>query len=482
MTTPGEGEIVSFYSYKGGTGRSMLLANIAWILASNGKRVLMVDWDLEAPGLHRYFRPFLIDKDLVATDGLIDLVWSFADAAMTPVSDDERTPDWHEAYADVLPYTAAVRWSFPLPGRLDLLPAGRQGPTYSRSVNSFNWQNFYDRLGGGAFLESIKTQMRREYDYVLIDSRTGVSDTAGICTVQMPDALVVCFTANNQSIQGCASVVASVRKQWSAEGGERLERHRILPVLTRIDASEKDKLNARRTAARAAFDPYVAAVAPDAIDDYWRDVEVPYVPWYSYEEMLAAFADKYKEKLSILDSAEALTRLLTGAAVTALRRPSDDERLRVLQQFTATEDAVTGTLASLTGKLPAPCPYPGPHAFGPDHTELFLGRDAEVNELLGRLRAGAREIYLVGASGSGKSSLVAAGLRPRLERGVPGLGNFVVRSFRPGADPAARLGEALEGDITASAVAINALLARHPANTSLLLVVDQVEELYARAS
>ena len=56
------GRIVTFYSYKGGTGRSMALANIAWILAGGGKRVLVVDWDLEAPGLHRYFRPFLLDK------------------------------------------------------------------------------------------------------------------------------------------------------------------------------------------------------------------------------------------------------------------------------------------------------------------------------------------------------------------------------------------------------------------------------------
>jgi len=57
--------IISFYSYKGGTGRSMVLANAEWALASNQKKVLVVDWDLEAPGLHRYFRLFLGDKDLI---------------------------------------------------------------------------------------------------------------------------------------------------------------------------------------------------------------------------------------------------------------------------------------------------------------------------------------------------------------------------------------------------------------------------------
>src|SRR5438874_11280472 len=73
-----QGRIYTFYSYKGGTGRSMALANFAWIMAASGKRVLVIDWDLEAPGLHRYFRPFLTDPDLFETDGLIDTFWGLA--------------------------------------------------------------------------------------------------------------------------------------------------------------------------------------------------------------------------------------------------------------------------------------------------------------------------------------------------------------------------------------------------------------------
>ena len=57
MTESSGGTIVTFYSYKGGTGRTMALANVAWILASQGKRVLAVDWDLESPGLHQYYPP-----------------------------------------------------------------------------------------------------------------------------------------------------------------------------------------------------------------------------------------------------------------------------------------------------------------------------------------------------------------------------------------------------------------------------------------
>ena len=52
------GQVITFYSYKGGTGRTMALVNVAVLLGESGSssnNVLAVDWDLEAPGLHRYF-------------------------------------------------------------------------------------------------------------------------------------------------------------------------------------------------------------------------------------------------------------------------------------------------------------------------------------------------------------------------------------------------------------------------------------------
>src|ERR1700680_1364934 len=142
MSTP---KIVTFYSYKGGTGRSMALANIAWILASNGKRVIVIDWDLEAPGLHRYFHPFLIDKELSSTQGLIDFIIDFANDAVTPSG--ERPKDWWVPRANLLRYAASLDYEFPgyrfgRAGTIDFVPAGRQGPDYATRVNSFNWQHF----------------------------------------------------------------------------------------------------------------------------------------------------------------------------------------------------------------------------------------------------------------------------------------------------------------------------------------------------
>jgi WD40 repeat protein len=129
-----------------------------------------------------------------------------------------------------------------------------------------------------------------------------------------------------------------------------------------------------------------------------------------------------------------------------------------------------------------PCPYPGMRPFTERDAARFFGRDAELDDLLRRLRRGEREIYVIGASGSGKSSLIAAGLVPMLSRGAPGLPRVVVRMLRTDEQPIARLAEAIEGDLAAPSAAVGQLLARQAPASLLLLVIDQLEELFVVAS
>ena len=123
--------------------------------------------------------------------------------------------------------TGEASSSFPLAARTRL-DASR--------LNFFNWKNFYEQLGGGSFFERLKSNIKNAYDFILIDSRTGVSDTAGICTVHMPDVLVVCFTLNRQNMEGAAAVTSSVYAQRGRSG------MKILPVPMRVELGEKEKL------------------------------------------------------------------------------------------------------------------------------------------------------------------------------------------------------------------------------------------------
>ena len=163
---------------------------------------------------------------------------------------------------------------------------------------------------------------------------------------------------------------------------------------------------------------------------------------------------------------------------------------RVSLDFTdgARWDVEAGRLRDLVhASPPAPepiaCPYPGMRPFGAADVGRFFGRTAEADDLVGRLDRGERAIYVIGPSGSGKSSLVQAGLLPVIDAGTSRLGRtFVARTMRPGERPAERLAHAIDGDLTTPVQAIEAFVARHPPAERALVVIDQLEELFTMAA
>lgn len=314
------GKIITFYSYKGGTGRSFVLANVAFLLACQGKKVCVIDFDLEAPGLHRYFSPFLEDPDLEFTDGLIDWLWSTADTQMGSGDVSHRAGDLDE-YAVSL---GRPGWTFPRGGQLDFIPAGRQDAEYGKRMTSFDWAAFYDRLGGGLHIEQARLRLKADYDFVLVDSRTGVSDTAGICTVTLPDRLVACYTLNKQSINGVDQTLSRIQVQRAKRNLE------ILPIESRIETNEKAKLDAARAYARPRLSRYVSG---DADRSYWDDMEVVYWPFYAFEECLAIFAEdtRTQTKLSMLDTVRRIAGRVSADPIgspTAIEVPTFPQEIR----------------------------------------------------------------------------------------------------------------------------------------------------------
>jgi hypothetical protein len=315
----GAGKVVTFYSFKGGTGRTMALANVAWILASTGKKVLVLDWDLDSPGLHRYFQPFLDPVKVAATPGIIELITDYAWEATQSA---ERSADWVRRRAQIVPHAVSLSWEFPAEGMLDFVSAGRQNRDYSAAVTAFDWDTFYERLGGGQFLDALRDDMKKHYDYVLIDSRTGHSDISDICTVHLPDILVDCFTLNNQSIDGAATTAQSVEQRYHYRNIQ------VLPVPMRIDEAEKDKADVGLALARIQFRgiPRGRTGSYDA-HDYWNAVAIPYKPFYAFEETLAVFGDAPRSPLSLLGAYERLAHAITDGEVSALGPMTEDMRL-----------------------------------------------------------------------------------------------------------------------------------------------------------
>ncbi|SFW63381.1 CATRA system-associated protein [Amycolatopsis australiensis] len=258
------GTVVTFYSYKGGVGRSFTLANIAVLLARWGHRVLAVDWDLEAPGLHHYFRPLLSRPP---RGGVVDLADDFLACGN--------------------PHDHAIPLDLAVDGSVALLAAGRDDADYTRRVQSLDWEDLY-RRGFAEFLERRREEWTENYDFVLIDSRTGISDSGGICTAHLPDWLVVLFTANQQSVDG---VVDIARRADAARDRLPYDRqpHLVLPILSRLDnrveyerAEAWQERCAEATASlfRNWLDKSVSQ------EQMLRHTTVPYVSYWSFGEQL----------------------------------------------------------------------------------------------------------------------------------------------------------------------------------------------------
>jgi MinD-like ATPase involved in chromosome partitioning or flagellar assembly len=259
--------IVTFYSYKGGVGRSMALANIAVILAQRGLKVLAVDWDLEAPGLERYFAYFDITP---GGPGLLRMCMELRDGRA----------------ADYTRFTSSIDCDTRHP--ITLLASGREHDDgYSRNLEAFDWEEFF-KHGGGEFVESLRQRWRDEFDIVLIDSRTGLSDTGGICTIQLPDVVVAMFTANYQSLHGVCHVMRLAQKARQRLAYDRMPLT-VLPLPARWGVQEFREtqlwLGRVTEAVQDFYDDWLPR--PFSARTVVEQVKVPQVDYFGFGEKLA---------------------------------------------------------------------------------------------------------------------------------------------------------------------------------------------------
>jgi MinD-like ATPase involved in chromosome partitioning or flagellar assembly len=275
------GVITTFYSFKGGVGRSALLANVATLLSRWGFNVLCVDWDIEAPGLDEYFRPRMGDSE---TLGLVDLVSDFSAG---------RSPDWGRYVS---------RLSLPqMKGSLSVMSAGRPSDDYIARAQKLDWRALFDEQGFGEFLEELREAWKEKYDFVLVDSRTGITDIGGICTVHLPDLIVPVFTANHQSLDGVVKVLRQAKVRRDALPLNRAGLW-ILPVPSRIDSRVQEEQS--KTWLR------LFAEKLDSFYDAWLDTEltprqmidltrVPYFSTWSFGERLATLEERENDPEAI---------------------------------------------------------------------------------------------------------------------------------------------------------------------------------------
>lgn len=200
----GAGELTTFYAYDSGAARSLVLANMAWLLAGpqhGGMPVLMIDWDLASRGLHHMFdgaaeRPGLLEWFAACRDEI--------DALPTHAEDTARQVlaaiDWRN-------YIERVDTSRPL----YLLRAGRAG---------LDWDALFHACP--ALLRQWRVQLAATFRHVFIDAGCGRSAAVSVCTSLLPDKLVGLFTPARPSLNGlCGVVERAIAYRCSHEDEQR---------------------------------------------------------------------------------------------------------------------------------------------------------------------------------------------------------------------------------------------------------------------
>ncbi|WP_027003863.1 KGGVGR-motif variant AAA ATPase [Hugenholtzia roseola] len=281
-------KIITFYSYKGGVGRTQLLSNVAAFLCfQRHKRVLLIDWDLEAPGLHFYLG---IEKSQIVK-GTIDLFDDYVKLirrSEKPLSQDEMP------YFDAS-YIVPTHYRSEEGGRVDMISAGKQDENFTKKVNDFAWQHFYQNLDGAAYIEFLKTSLKElDYDYIFIDSRTGINDYSGICNIQFPDINVIIAAPNYQNLNGsldiCKKISESPYLDLELEG-QPLRKPYIFPILSRLDLSEDTHSSEWILRFSREFHPYIQkTLALEGLQksskDFVDDTNIYYVKELSYKETI----------------------------------------------------------------------------------------------------------------------------------------------------------------------------------------------------
>lgn len=288
---------ITFYSFKGGVGRSMALINVAGILAARGFRVLVLDMDLEAPGISYLANEGDADRERLQP-GLVDLL---LDAT-------ERGPDG-DLFA--LPPEEAIRrycapYELPEEVRRDpeaalyIMPAGRLDRGYAGRLERLDLPGLYREGHGLGVMLAFKhvVQKSKLFDYVFVDSRTGFSDESGICTRDLADYLIVLSGLNKQNIEGTVAFLKALR---AATDGKR----QVEVVLSPVPNGEDALVDAR------------TAIAEKAYSEAWGSpivckLQIPYHPQLALTEEPHIFRRRRGYLYEAYVALEKRTRELTG--------------------------------------------------------------------------------------------------------------------------------------------------------------------------
>ncbi|NET46430.1 TIR domain-containing protein [Okeania sp. SIO2B3] len=201
----------------------------------------------------------------------------------------------------------------------------------------------------------------------------------------------------------------------------------------------------------------------------------------------AYFTENFNEFTDILAQSYGIENKIWPVIPLFLEEVQLPPTLKMLTSLDATDESKWQTIVERLCeqvKRPRPeppprpeCPYPGMKTFNEEDSKNFWGRGNEIDAMVRQLD-NYPFLAVIGRSGSGKSSLVFAGLIPKLKNSSLFPGEWIVRTMRPGMKPVTTLREILGGSLDELSTTVKSFLASQPNAQRFLLIVDQFEEVF----
>ncbi len=200
---------ITFYSYKGGVGRTLAAANFAVYLAKLGLKTVVIDFDLEAPGIDAKFPLLKVPAD---QKGILDYILDY--------QLNNEDPGSVEQICLQVPIesleSATPLW---------LIPAGQYlSEEYYRKLSQIDWSFiFSEERDGVAFFQQFLAHIKQELqaDFVIIDSRTGITEIAGLCTQQLADEVLMLSSLSSESIRVTKHIKRLIQQSKVAKALEK---------------------------------------------------------------------------------------------------------------------------------------------------------------------------------------------------------------------------------------------------------------------
>ncbi|ROZ76167.1 KGGVGR-motif variant AAA ATPase [Ramlibacter sp. WS9] len=239
--------VITFYSYKGGVGRTLLAANMAVALARKGKTLLW-DLDVEAPGLHRI-------KALRGTGtckaGFFDWLIGWQKNKLRPPGSSDL-----KRFDDLL-------YATPLTN-LSILPAHGDDADAAALYFAIQWNHLLaddPTVGRDLLNELIEHLGELGYRHVLLDSRTGLTDLGGLIAGAIPDATVLVGGYGEQNLYGLGHVRQALLRDTEEQRSLRGDKGalHLFPVASPIPQDNAGLLAAGRELWAKAFKVELAA-------------------------------------------------------------------------------------------------------------------------------------------------------------------------------------------------------------------------------